>query len=139
MTYVFCYFLSVLGTHVLLGPLLKLMQTTSGSNVTHPADIRSPRNRWWQNLWVGGTERAIVTTLVIYSPKTIPIFIGGWVAAKLAAGWTRFSGVEYASGNVIGLVGNAFSFAAAIAAGMLIAPDFLGNFNAEEQAICTEK
>ena len=130
--YLAAYFLSIFVAHFVLGLVMKLIRETTGSEVYHEDDGRSAKNRRWQQFWIGGTERAIVTTLVIFSPKSVPIFIGGWVAAKLAAGWTRFSGVKYASGNMISLVGSAFSMAAAIAAGLMVAPNFLDQLNGVE-------
>jgi hypothetical protein len=84
------------------------------------------------HLWVGVTERAIATTLFIWSPKQLPLFLGGWVAAKLAAGWARRRGQEAENGHFIALVGNAVSFAIAIAAGFWVHPASLSDLNADQ-------
>jgi len=73
----------------------------------------------WINLWVGGTERAIATTLVIWAPDILAGFVGGWVLLKVAANWQRRSGAEYGQRHLLALVGSAVSFAVAIAAGFL--------------------
>jgi hypothetical protein len=82
--------------------------------------------------WVGVTERAIATTLFIWSPKQLPFFLGGWVAAKLAAGWARRTETDTEKGHFIALVGNAVSFAIAIAAGFWVHPTSLLDLNADK-------
>lgn len=130
MRYLCAYFLSVVVTHIGLGPLIRFMHRTSGPRI-ESGDVGQNKKNWrLQDFWVGGTERAIVTTLVIFSPTNLPLFIGGWVAAKLAAGWSRYSGPEFASAHLISLVGSALSIAAAIAAGLLVAPNMIEALNA---------
>jgi len=73
----------------------------------------------WTDVFVGCTERAIATTLVILAPPLLPGFIGGWVALKFAANWQRKVGDDVGPPSLIALVGSAISFAAAIAAGLL--------------------
>ena len=41
------------------------------------------------SFWIGGTERSVVTTLVIWAPRYVGPFIAAWVALKLAASWQR--------------------------------------------------
>ena len=115
--YLLAYGLSIFAAHIVIGPAIRVMHYTSDAKTDHDSLNRSYPIYSWQGFWVGGTERAIVTTLVIYSPQNLSIFIGGWVAAKLAAGWSRYSGPEYASANFISLVGSVLSVSAAIAAG----------------------
>ena len=77
----------------------------------------------WVDIWVGGAERAVATTLVIFAPAQLPVFVGAWVALKFAANWkrrTRVEGVEQIS--LIALVGSVISFAVAIWAGLIVIP-----------------
>ena len=77
--------------------------------------------------WIGGTERAIVTTLVWFAPGYVAPFIGTWVVLKIAANWGRLKGdaPEIREGHLIALIGNACSFAVAIAFGLLLNPGAL--------------
>jgi hypothetical protein len=83
------------------------------------------------DLWVGGTERAVATTLVFYGPKYLAAFIGGWVLLKFALGWQR-QGTgrsrlpeEVVSRSFLSLGGNAISFAIAVVVGVLLHPQSL--------------
>lgn len=83
-----------------------------------------------RDLWVGFTERAIVTTLFIWAPTTLPAFIGGWVALKFAANWQRRENVQ----NVhqirqIFLVGSAISISIAILGGLIASPETLSTWS----------
>ncbi len=133
MTYVWAYLLSTVGGLIILAPLVRLMHRTSGTVGTKADQAGRHRPLFrWLDVWVGFTERAIATTLCIWAPKQLPLFIGGWVIAKLAAGWGRQSDPNYAPAHVIALVGNALSFAVAIAAGLIANPDFLAMLDAPE-------
>jgi hypothetical protein len=44
---------------------------------------------WMGLFFVGGTERAVALTLVLWAPAYLPAFIGGWVVLKFALGWQR--------------------------------------------------
>ncbi len=76
-------------------------------------------------LYVGGTERAVVTTLVIFTPAYVPAFIGGWVVLKIAAGWGRRQGNDAEKGHFLALVGSVISFAIAIGVGLWLDPSAL--------------
>ncbi len=113
LTYLLAYLLSTLVGGVVVGGVVKLMWATTG------------RKREWfrpMDIWVGVTERAIATTLFIWAPTQLAFFIGGWVAAKLAAGWGKRTDDDAAVGHFRALVGNAVSFAIALAAGVLAHP-----------------
>jgi hypothetical protein len=76
------------------------------------------------DLWLGGAERAIATTLVFYAPKYLVVFIGAWVALKLALGWQRRAGStrvpeEVITRSLLSLAGSATSFAIAAVVGVL--------------------
>jgi len=131
MIYFWAYLLSTGGGLLLLSPIVRIMHLTSGTRGT-PAD-QAGRHRplfRWLDVWVGFTERAIATTLFIWAPRQLPLFIGGWGVAKLAAGWGRHQDPNYAPAHVIALVGNALSFTVAIAAGMLVRPESLAILSA---------
>ena len=124
MTIILGYLMSTVGGWLVLSLLVPLMHRTSGVRGTAYNQIGDNRPFFRPlDLWVGITERAVATTMVIWAPKLLPLFIGGWVTAKLAAGWS-FTGTEqrYAVARVIALVGNAFSFSIAIAAGIFADP-----------------
>ena len=73
------------------------------------------------DLWIGGLERAIATTLVIWAPPMLPAFIGGWMALKFAADWQRRpDDLKAARGSLIFLIGSTLSFAVAIGAGLIV-------------------
>ena len=79
----------------------------------------------------GITERAIATTLVIWTPKLLAPFIGGWIALKVAGGWGLLK--EPTTRNratfVIGLLGSAVSFTWAIWWGIYAAPGAVALLN----------
>jgi hypothetical protein len=68
----------------------------------------------------GIIERFIATTLYIYGAHAVEVFIGGWMALKLAANWQRVPfiserhGDEVRTSTIISLLGNAISFIFAI-------------------------
>jgi len=79
----------------------------------------------WSDIWIGGTERAIATALVIWAPSLGPAFIGGWTALKLAVNWRRQTELGAPEMSSIALVGSAFSFAVAVGAGIWVNPALL--------------
>lgn len=110
------YFLSVGGGWLIAGLVLFLMAKSF-----RPIDTdRNPFRL--RALWVGGVERAIATTLVIWAPPMLPAYIGGWTLLKYAAHWQRGTDAAAVRGSLMFLVGNAVSFAAAIGAGLVINP-----------------
>jgi hypothetical protein len=116
--YVGAYVLSVLGGYVLVGTCMYLMRRTVG--------LERPFFEWL-DLYVGGTERLVATTLVILAPSYLPAFIGGWVVLKLASNWQRLPGEnpKVRKGNLLALIGSVLSFTVAIGFGLLIHPEAL--------------
>jgi hypothetical protein len=55
---------------------------------------QAPFHEWMAAL-VGITERAVALTLVIWAPRYLVTFIGGWILLKFAIGWRR-GGRSYA-------------------------------------------
>ncbi len=99
-------------------------------------DKRIPANKSterieWIPIIVGIFERAIVTTLVIWTPKLTTAFIGGWMALKVAGGWGLLK--EPTTRNratfFIGLLGNVVSLGWAIAVGVYVAPNSVALLN----------
>jgi hypothetical protein len=109
------YAMSVLGGYLIAGGAVWLIRKQIGKPKDHFFD--------WLDLWVGGTERFIATTLLVFTPQYLPAFIGAWVAAKFAANWNRQPDSQKQS--MVALLGSAFSFAVAIGAGLLIRPEVL--------------
>jgi hypothetical protein len=73
---------------------------------------------------LGCVERAVATTLILYaSGHYLPQFIGAWVTLKFAASWSRYKGIKYAEGHIIGLIGSVLSFGFAIWATLQMRPD----------------
>ena len=70
--------------------------------------------------WLGATERAAATTLVVFAPSYLPAFIGGWVALKFAVGWQRYNEPAEAGRAMIALIANVISFAVAIGMGLVV-------------------
>ncbi|WP_271079488.1 hypothetical protein [Aurantiacibacter sp. MUD61] len=79
--------------------------------------------------YVGGVERMITLTLVLWAPAQLPLFIGGWIALKMAANWQRQKGADAAQGNLLALVGNALSFSIPIAVGVWLNPTAITALN----------
>ncbi len=83
--------------------------------------------------YVGGAERLIATTLVVFAPNQLGFFIAGWMALKMAANWARQQAPAgdkdedeaIRMGHLLALVGAAFSFSFAIAMGLMVNPDAL--------------
>jgi len=99
----------------IVGSVLLLIRKTIGSkdakHCFEPLDF-----------WLGVTERAIAMALMLCAPDTLPTFVGGWTAAKIAANWARIKPVdEYVrKGQLVALIGGALSFALAIGGALLI-------------------
>lgn len=77
--------------------------------------------------FLGGTERLIALMLTLFSPNDLSVFVGGWVAAKLASNWHRdISDCDDIEKKVrprlalASLVGSAVSFGAAVGTGLLL-------------------
>jgi hypothetical protein len=69
------------------------------------------------DFYVGGSERFVATTLVLFAASYLPAFIGGWVALKFAAHWQRAGGSHVP--GLVALVGSIISFSVAIGAGLI--------------------
>ncbi|MDT0506716.1 hypothetical protein [Novosphingobium sp. MMS21-SN21R] len=121
---VFAIVLSSIGGFIVLGPLMLLLRVTSISRFLSESYMAGKAPLYsFAAFWLGGTERAIATTLMIFAPEQLALFIGGWTAAKIAAGWSRLQGAEYTVGHLTALIGSAWSFAIAIGIGAWANPD----------------
>ena len=85
-----------------------------------------PRFSDWP-AFLGGIERVVALTLVLWAPPYLPSFIGGWVLLKFAIGWQReeYGGEDkrdVEKGRFLALIGNVLSFAIAIGVGLLLNP-----------------
>jgi hypothetical protein len=120
---------SIFGGFLLNGPLVGFMRKSSGVDSAVKYDSSKIGSMYnWEIFWLGSTERGITTTLFIFAPSQLPLFIAGWSAAKIAAGWGRTSGVEHSAGHMSALIGTAWSFCIAIAAGYWASPGSLAAF-----------
>ena len=110
------YTVSVVGGYYAVKLLLFVIRkTTRQDQKAHPFDF-----------WLGGTERAVVTTLVILAPSYVAAFIGAWIALKIAANWQRRTNTDATrKGTQTALIGNVLSFAIAIGCGVLANRDAL--------------
>jgi hypothetical protein len=106
------YLISILAGHFIVDAILRLARWHLGHRDKGK----------FSDIWIGGTERAIATTLVWFAPGYVAPFIGAWIALKIAANWGRLKGDsrEVRLGHLIALIGNAWSFAVAIVAGVLL-------------------
>lgn len=98
-----------------------------------PPDKFTERIQWIPVL-VGIFERAIVTTLVIWTPNLTAGFIAGWMALKVAGGWglLREPTTRNRSTFFIGLLGNIVSLGWAIAVGVYVAPNSIDVLNSSK-------
>lgn len=114
---ILAYVLSILGGWAFVGGGLKVIRVS----------LKEQHNFFWDPLdfWLGGTERAVATTLILYAPRYLAAFIGGWIALKFAANWKRHTGPKYGRPSLVFLIGNVLSFAAAIAATLYMRPDLI--------------
>lgn len=114
------YGLSVAGGWLITGLAMHVMYSTIGH--------RQGTRYWlfkWMHLWIGGTERAVATTLLIWAPKLLAGFVAGWVVLKVAANWQRQPGAEFGERHLLALVGSVVSFTVAIVAGLIYRPQAL--------------
>jgi hypothetical protein len=79
----------------------------------------------WLAFSVGVTERTAAILLSIFLPNYLGWFIGGWMAYKYAVNWQQHEKVAARDKSLMALVGTAWSFIMALAAGFLINPDAL--------------
>jgi hypothetical protein len=112
--------ISVFVGHLIVSPVMRCMERLLR---LRPHGLFEPLD-----LWVGGTERAVATTLIFYAPKYLAAFIGGWVVLKFALGWQRErTGRMHVPEVVVthsflALGGNVISFAIAVVVGVLFHP-----------------
>ncbi len=126
ISYFCAYLVSIGGGFLITGPLVVLMRITSGVQSGKEGNVYKLSTMYsWSLFWLGSTERGIATTLFIFAPTQLSVFIAGWSAAKIAAGWGRVKDVKYSAGHMTALVGTAWSFCIAIAAGYLAHPETL--------------
>jgi hypothetical protein len=119
---ILAYLCTTVGGWLLVGGLIFLMACTM-------AELVDPKPFGAGAFWIGCTERAIATTLVIWTPNFLPAFIGGWIALKIAAGWSRYKDEKHTTGHLTALVGTALSFAVGIGAGLFANPDAIIAWN----------
>jgi hypothetical protein len=129
------YVLSTFGGMVIVTVPIVLMHKTLGKVGTDDDKIGN-RRPWFRpaDIYVGFTERAIATTLYIFAPTALALFIGGWVAAKIAGSWTHRQKQHYIQAQKLFLVGNALSFGLAIWAGHLYRPESIAAFRPTVEA-----
>ena len=112
----FAYSVSIFGGWLVAGAFVYVMRLT----IDHPRQFFR-----WIDLWVGGAERAVATTLVILAPHLLPPFVGGWVTLKLAVNWQRqkSNGAEQIA--LVAMVGSVISFTVAVVAALIAKPTAL--------------
>jgi hypothetical protein len=107
------YLVSVFGGWLVVGGVMYLVRRQIG----YPRPFYKPLD-----LWLGGVERAIATTLTIFAPNLLAAFVGGWVVLKMATNWQRSSEPNASQLGLAALIGSAFSFSVAIAVGLALYP-----------------
>jgi hypothetical protein len=92
-----------------------------------PDHVGHTQRIWWIPMLMGITERAIITTLVIWTPKLLVGFIAGWMALKVAGGWglLKEPTPRNRSTNGIALLGSVISLGWAIGVSVYFAPTAL--------------
>jgi hypothetical protein len=121
--YIAVYFLVCFGGHYVVAYLMLFMRWLVGL-VTDP---------WheWMGFLIGITERAVALTLLVWAPRYLVTFIGGWVLLKFAIGWRRTAlNHMVARGSQLALIGNVLSFAIAIPGGLYLNQDARAYFGA---------
>jgi hypothetical protein len=117
------YLISVFAGGVLAETWVDFMRRGFDKNYD-PTVRRTHRLNWS----IGILERAICTTLVIWTPSLVPGFVGGWITLKFAANWKmRHEGDPEmdARNRLASLVGMVISFTVAIACGLFAHPSSL--------------
>ena len=72
--YVLLYLLVCIGGNYVVAYVMLLIRWLVG------LDIRPIIE--WSGFWIGFTERAVALTLVIWAPRYLATFIGGWILLK---------------------------------------------------------
>jgi hypothetical protein len=119
---IIAYMISTLGGYAIVGVAVFAMRTTIPHAASTVANSTPGDSFLWYHIWVGFTERAIATTLFIWVPGQLGIFIGGWTAAKLAAAWSSRLKEEHRPAQVLALLGTTISFCVAVGAGVYANP-----------------
>ena len=137
MKWLAVYFLSCIGGAILAEAWMNFSSKAVAKHISKhfvPDTTGATERLWWLSTLTGVVERAIITTLVLWAPKVLVLFIGGWMALKLAGGWgllkdpTPQNRYTYS----IGLLGSVLSISWAIAVGTYFAPAALIAFLAEK-------
>jgi hypothetical protein len=82
--YIGAYFFSIVGGYFIVAWIMRFLRWR----------LRHPDKGNELDFWLGSTERAVATTLVILAPKYVGPFIGAWIALKMAANWQRLKGAS---------------------------------------------
>jgi hypothetical protein len=115
------YFLVCVGGHYLVAYSMYFMRWLVSLDTDPSHD--------WMSFLIGFTERAVALTLIVWAPRYLVTFIGGWVLLKFAIGWQRTPlNAMVARGSLLALIGNVLSFAVAIAGGLYLNQDARGYF-----------
>ena len=133
--YVLAYIAVIFLGWLLVGLVLKLMRL-SIRHEYRVADTTKPAKSSWRivDLWLGGIERTIAVTLIIYAPPLLAPFIGGWTALKFASNWGRTDRKSNDAGSsFVFLVGSALSFGLAIWVGLLLNPEAIDVWATKDQ------
>jgi len=118
-TYVAAYLIACVGGFCVIGTYLYCVRKTIRRR-SKKIEMESSSFELVDFL-VGGTERAVALTLVLWAPPYVPTFIGGWVLLKFALGWQRTEHSEEGdTGSLLALTANVFSFAIAIGVGVYL-------------------
>ena len=114
------YLVSTLGGYVITATVLYVISCTIGTKRKFSK---------WLDFWLGTTERAVATTLVIWAPSLIAGFVGGWVTLKFAANWQRQPDDDARQRGLLFLIGNVISFSVAVGAGIFVHPESLSTWS----------
>ena len=127
ITYLYAVVGGALPSGVLVYLLHKALDWQIGPDLT-----KTTERIWWVPMLMGIVERAIVVTLILWAPKVVTGFIGGWMLLKIAGGWGLLKDptTRNRSTNFIGLMGNVISFGWAIGVAVHMHPVSLAIFNA---------
>jgi len=116
------YFVSIVVGHFLCLLATRLLRRSMGISETKHSII---------NTWLGVIERATATTLYLFAPSILAVYIGGWTALKFAAGWNTKPANDLdnpSERRYVFLVGCSISFAVAIAGGIIANPNIIKMF-----------
>ncbi len=120
------YFLSIVIGAAVSGVCVSLLFRALDWEIG-PDQVGHTHRIWWIPMLIGIAERAITTTLIIWTPKLLVGFIAGWMALKVAGGWglLKEPTARNRSTNAIALLGSVISLGWAIGVGVYFAPTAL--------------